>query len=455
MYTTNWLRSAAPALFIASTVLWIRCGHPSNAQSTNQQTAPTAILHSPISSGMQDTIKALSEQYHPWVVSLRRHLHQYPEISGNEQQTQRFIISTLKEIGLNNIQTGLGGGYSVVVDIPGKNPTKDTIAARGDTDALPIVQQSDSEYQSKHKGIMHACGHDAHTANLLGVAKILHTIRDQFEGTVRLIFQPHEEVIPGGAKPLIDAGVLNGCSKVIGLHVDPNIPVSQVGFRANAYMASVDMVHIYLVGKGGHGGSGLHKTLDPVLAQAHLLIALEQIKTHNIDARSSMVLSFGQASGGTAPNVIPDHFEMHGTLRTLDPEVRSKAKKRIQEICDGVSEASGVAINLRIEEGYPVLINDETYTLAMKNASDAYLGDQNVLMLDQWMASEDFSYYGQNIPGCFFRLGVKNETKGIVHGLHTARFDLDEDALLHGTGLMSWLILNSFKPSLFNHSNHR
>lgn len=385
---------------------------------------------------MIQRIQQLATEYHPWVVAHRRHLHQHPELSGEERQTQAYIAGALNSLGIP-YRLGVGGGYSVIADIEGRNPGKKVVALRGDCDALPIFEKNDTPYKSQNQGVMHACGHDAHTSNLLGTGRILWELRHEFEGTVRLIFQPHEEKLPGGAPAIIAGGGLEGVSGIVGLHVDPYIPVGSLGFRPNAYMASVDEIYVTITGKGAHGGASVHQSIDPVMTQAQLLVALSQIKTHNADARIPTVLSFGKVEGGHATNVIPDTVVLWGTFRTVNEEWRAKAHQRMLEIAQGVSLSTGAKIDFVIEKGYPALVNDEALTLAVRSWSAEYAGEAHIQDLDIWMASEDFAYYGAHLPACFLRLGVRNEARGITSGLHTATFDLDEDSLRLGMGILA------------------
>lgn len=399
---------------------------------------------SKIDSKMIERIEQLAGKYHPWVVEIRRHLHAHPELSGQEKETMAYIASILDSLGIS-YQTNVGGLYSVVAEIPGKNPRKKRIVLRADTDALPIFEVNDVPYRSKNDGVSHKCGHDSHSANLLGVARILNELRGEFEGTITLVWQPHEEKLPGGAPALIAAGVLDGASACIGLHVDPNIPVGSIGIKSGEYMASIDELEVTVVGKGAHGGSGVHLSVDPVLAAAHLLVGLEQIKSHNCPATTPMALTFGKIRAGEAPNVIPDTCLLNGTFRTLSDEWRSKAHQRMLEIADGVGKSTGADIRFNIKKGHPVLENHPDITALLENASVRVLGQTKVQRLNVWLASEDFAHYGKVVPSCFFRLGVRNEALGITAGLHTKNFDIDESALKTGVVVMSVAALEILK----------
>lgn len=401
-------------------------------------TKPTTMTAPASESKLLSRIKSLAETHHAWMVDIRRHLHRFPETGGNEKNTQAYIARKLDEIGVP-YTLDVGGGYSVVARIAGRQPGKRRIAFRADTDALPLHEAGVAPYRSQHPGVMHACGHDAHTANLLGFCRIMRDLRDEFEGEIIAVFQPDEERLPGGAVRLIEAGVLNGVDKIIGLHCDPNLNCGAVGIRPGRFMASNDVLKVTIVGRGGHGGSSLHHTVDPIMVQAQLLVALAQIKTHNCDARTPMVLSFGHIEGGNAPNVIPDTVRIEGTFRTVDEDWRKKAKARMREIAAGVAMQTGATIDFQIEDGNPSLHNDPALAQTIKDYAVGYLGESNVADLDIWMASEDFARYGERIPACFFRVGVRNESRGITAGLHTKEFDIDENALKVGAGVFAWI----------------
>lgn len=436
MHTPNWLRFAAPALLFAVTVLWIRCWHLADAQAAEKHKPPTTTFNTQLSTDMTQKVKALSEKYHPWVVGLRRHLHAHPELSGHEQETMAFISKTLTELGIE-YRTMVGGMYSVVAVIEGKNPKKRRIVLRADHDALPIQETNDVPYKSKNAGISHKCGHDGHSANLLGTARILHELRNEWGGTIVCIWEPHEEVLPGGAPSLIEAGVLDGASACIGLHVDPKLNAGTIGLKSGPYMASIDELHVTCVGKGAHGGSSVHESKDPILAQAYLLVALEQLKAHNCNSLTPMALSFGKVVGGEACNIIPDTVRLLGTLRTLDDEWRNRAHTRLLEIAEGVSKMTGVSIDFHIKKGHPVVVNDPDITTVVKNAAIEMIGAEQVINLREWLASESFAHYGKVVPSVFIRLGVRNEARGMTHGLHTALFDIEEEAFKTGMQVMT------------------
>lgn len=393
---------------------------------------------------VKDKIKALAKAYKSEFIANRRHLHAYPELSFQEFQTATFVEEKLKSIGITQMEKKAGTGWVALIE--GKNPRTKIIALRGDMDALPIVEQNEVPYKSTHPGVMHACGHDVHTASLLGAAKILHEIKDDFEGTVKLIFQPGEELIPGGASLMIKDKALENPkpSGIIGQHVMPLIPVGKVGFRKGMYMASADELYITVKGKGGHGA--MPETLvDPVLIASHMIVALQQVVSRNASPKIPSVLSFGRVEALGATNVIPNEVKIQGTFRTLNEDWRAKAHKHMVQIAKGIVEGMGGEVDFEVRKGYPFLKNAEGLTGRAQDSAVEYLGAENVLDLDIWMASEDFSYYTQEIDGCFYRLGTRNEAKGIMSGVHTPTFDIDEDAMEIGAGLMAYIAVNELK----------
>jgi amidohydrolase len=390
---------------------------------------------------VKDKIKKLAASYKGEFIANRRHLHANPELSFEEFKTCSFVESQLKSFGILEIEIKANTG--IVALIRGKNPDRKTIALRGDMDALPIQEQNDVPYKSTNSGVMHACGHDVHTASLLGVAKILNEVKDEFEGTVKLIFQPGEELIPGGAFLMIKDKVLENPkpSGIIGQHVMPLIPVGKVGFRKGMYMASADELYITVKGKGGHGA--MPETLvDPVLITAHMIVALQQVVSRNASPKIPSVLSFGRIEALGATNIIPNEVKIQGTFRTLDEDWRASAHLKMVKIAKGIVEGMGGEVDFEVRRGYPFLKNDPELTDRAQQAAISFLGADNVVDLDIWMAAEDFSYYTQEIEGCFYRLGTRNEEKGITAGVHTPTFDIDEDALEVGAGLMAWLAVS-------------
>lgn len=387
---------------------------------------------------LKEKIRQLAENYHSEIISIRRHLHMHPELSFHEFETAKFVEENLSRIGINNHRRMASTG--IVATIEGKNPSKKTVALRGDMDALPITETNAVEYKSKNNGVMHACGHDVHTSSLLGAAKILNEIRNEFEGTVKLIFQPGEEKLPGGASLMIKEGVLESPkpASVIGQHVMPLIDTGKVGFRSGVYMASTDEIYVTVYGKGGHGAMP-HLNIDPVLITSHMIVGLQQIVSRNANPIIPSVLSFGKVIAEGATNVIPDSVYIEGTFRTLDEKWRDEAHIKIKQLAKSICEGMGGRCDFNIVKGYPALINNPALTASSKRHAVDYLGSENVLDLDIWMAAEDFSFYSQKTDACFYRLGTRNEKRGIVSSVHTSTFDIDELALQTGMGLMAYI----------------
>lgn len=393
---------------------------------------------------LKDKIKTLAKAYKEEIIQTRRHLHTHPELSFQEFKTAGFVKERLVEIGITQIESKADTGWSALIE--GRNPQKQVLALRADMDALPIIEANDVPYKSQTPGVMHACGHDAHTASLLGAAKILYELKNEFEGTIKLIFQPGEEVAPGGASLMIRDRVLENPrpAGIIGQHVMPFIPVGKVGFRPGIYMASADELYITVKGKGGHAAMP-EMLIDPVLIAAHLIVALQQVVSRAASPKIPSVLSFGRVEALGATNVIPNEVKIQGTFRTLDEPWRAKAHQKMLQIAHGIVEGMGAELNFEIRKGYPFLKNDPEMTARAKEAAQEYLGADNVLDLDIWMAAEDFAYYSQEVDGCFYRLGTRNEEKGIISGVHTPTFDIDEDALEIGAGLMAWLAVSELQ----------
>ena len=393
-----------------------------------------------MSNHLLDKIQSLSSTYLNDTITTRRHLHMHPELSFHEYNTSEFVWGELEKIGITDKKKMAGTG--IVALVKGKNPDKKTVALRADMDALPIVESNDVPYKSKNEGVMHACGHDAHTASLLGAARILNEIKDGFEGTIKLIFQPGEEKLPGGASMMISEGVLNNPAPagIIGQHVMPLIDAGQVGFRSGIYMASTDELYIRVKGKGGHGAMP-HLNIDPVMIASHMMVALQQIVSRNANPIMPSVLSFGKVIANGATNVIPNEVYIEGTFRTLDEKWRSDAHEKILHMATAIVEGMGGKVEFEIRRGYPALVNNPELTSSTRKAAEVYLGKENVLDLDIWMAAEDFAFYSQQTKACFYRLGTRNESRGITSSVHTPTFDIEEKSLEIGTGLMAWLAL--------------
>ncbi len=394
--------------------------------------------------GLRKKIKEYSANYLDDIIVIRRHIHQYPELSNEEYQTSDFIAGKLKEFGIPFKQGIYKTG--VVGLIKGRYPEKKTVALRADMDALPVTEKNNVKYKSHNHGIMHACGHDVHAASLLGTAKIINQLKDEFEGTVKLIFQPAEEKIPGGAKFMIEEGVLKNPSvqSIIGQHVFPEIEAGTAGFKTGMYMASTDEVSFVVRGKGGHAAMP-DLLVDPVLVASSIIVSLQQLVSRNANYNIPTVLSFGRFQADGSYNVIPDKVFVRGTFRTFNEEWRAEAHRLIERIAQNVAEASGATCEVFINKGYPYLVNDDVVTENALRSAEQYLGPENIINLNLRMTAEDFSYYSQEIPGCFYRLGTGNKKEGITSNLHTATFDVDERSLEIGMGLMAWITLNELR----------
>jgi len=387
-----------------------------------------------------DRIKELANQYSTEVVEMRHHLHAHPELSFQEYETSRFVVEKLKSFGLNPIDGVAGTGVTVV--IKGKDPEKNMIALRADMDALPIQETNDVPYKSKNNGVMHACGHDVHTSSLLGTAKILSTLSDQFSGSIKLIFQPGEEKFPGGASLMIKEGVLKNPepSGIIGQHVMPFIDAGKVGFREGMYMASADELYMTVKGKGGHAAMPEYN-IDPVVITSQIILGLQQIVSRRASPKLPSVVSFGKVIANGATNVIPDEVYVEGTFRTLNEEWRNKAHILMKDMAEGMAKSMGGSCDFEVKKGYPFLENEPNITRRARSYAEEFLGKENVEDLDIWMAGEDFAFYTHEVDGCFYRLGTRNEERGITSSVHTSTFDIDESALETGIGLMSWIAL--------------
>lgn len=393
-----------------------------------------------MNSNLIDSIKNLSKINNKNIVDIRHHLHANPELSFQEFETSKYVKIALENIGISKIEHKADTGLVALIE--GKNPSVKTIALRADMDALPIKELNNVAYKSKNEGVMHACGHDVHTSCLLGAAQILFSLRNEFEGTIKLIFQPGEEKLPGGASMMINEGVLKNpdASAIIGQHVMPLIPVGKVGFKSGLYMASTDELYVKVIGKGGHGAMP-QLNIDPVVIAAQIIISLQQIVSRMSSPIIPSVLSFGKVIANGATNVIPNEVTMEGTFRTLNEKWRLKAHDKMVKMATMIAESMGGKCEFEVRKGYPFLHNDETLTAKAKQHAIEFLGPENVIDLDIWMAAEDFAYYSQIIPACFYRLGTRNEEKGIVSSVHTPTFDIDENALEIGSGLMAYLAI--------------
>jgi hippurate hydrolase len=382
-------------------------------------------------------IKDLAKDLAPEFIEIRHHLHAHPELSYQEFETSRFVQEKLTSY---NIPFQVKANTGVIGIIEGKNPSSRVIALRGDMDALPIVEENDIPYKSTKPGIMHACGHDVHTTCLLGASKILSQTKDEWEGTVKLIFQPGEEKNPGGASLLIKEKVLESPKPeaIFALHVNPQLEVGNLSFRAGKVMASADEIYMTIRSKGGHAAAP-HLTADTILIASHLIVALQQVISRNCDPLSPSVLSITSFQGGYTTNVIPSEVKLMGTFRAMDEKWRFKAHDIIRKLSTELVHSMGAEIDVHIDVGYPTVYNNEDLNNSARKIAESYLGAEKVGETEIRMGAEDFGYYSQQIPGCFFRLGTANAAKGIISGVHTPKFNIDESAIETGIGIMATL----------------
>lgn len=376
------------------------------------------------------------------VKGYREFMHKYPELSYQEMNTMNFVSEKLTELGIPH-QTQVGG-TGVVGIIKGEHHAENQqcIGLRADLDALPIHEENEVAYRSTVDGVMHACGHDVHTSILLGVAEILNEIKDSLPNPIKLIFQPGEEQNPGGATLMIKDGVLENptVKELYALHVFPEMEVGKVGFREGVYMASSDEIHVEIDGKGGHGATP-HKTIDPILIGATIVTSIQQIVSRRCDPIIPSVLSFGHFEGLGATNVIPSKVILKGTFRTLNESWRAEALELIEQQIKMIAVSLGGKATVRISKGYPYLENNPEITRALKTKAIELLGKEQVEDLPIRMTSEDFAFYSQQKPVCFLRLGVRNEEKGIIYGVHHPKFDIDPASLLVGMRVISMAVI--------------
>lgn len=390
-----------------------------------------------MSESIQQQIKKLAKKYAPEFISIRHHLHANPELSYQEFETSKFIQQQLTAL---NIPFEIKATTGVIGLLKGKNPEKRVVALRADMDALPITEQNDIPYKSTNPGVMHACGHDVHSSCLLGAAKILSELKHEWEGTVKLIFQPGEEKNPGGASILIKEGVLENPvpKNIFGMHVHTTLEKGKLSFRSGMVMASADEIYITIKGNGGHAASP-HLTADTILIASNLIVSLQQLISRNNSPFNPSVLSITSIHGGNTTNVIPSEVKLMGTFRAMNEEWRYKAHELIKNMATQIVQSMGAEIDLKIDIGYPSVLNNEALTVAATKTAESFIGEENVEETELRMGAEDFAFYSHKIPGCFFRLGTANISKGITAGVHTPKFNIDEDAIEIGMGMMALL----------------
>lgn len=378
----------------------------------------------------------------PGVIADRRHLHEHPELAFQEYETSKFVTDRLASLGVEEIRTGIGGTGVTGLIHGGKGSGK-VVMVRADMDALPIIEENDVDYKSTKPGVMHACGHDAHTAMLLGLTRLLVSRKDEFAGTVKVLFQPAEEVPPGGAIAMIKDGALEDphVDAVLGLHVSSELPAGMIGMRNGAGSASSDRFRVTIQGKGGHAASP-HETVDPIVIGAQIVQAFQTLVSRETDPVESAVVSTTAFIGGEAFNVIPDTVELRGTVRTLSQEVREQMETRLIALAEGVGKAGGAEVQVDFIRGYPGIVNDPEMTAIVRQAAIDAVGADQVIDSPIGMGGEDFSYFSLERPGCFFNVGTRNEARGIVWGHHHPRFDVEEEGMAAGIATMGGAVLH-------------
>ncbi|HEV2527106.1 MAG TPA: amidohydrolase [Thermomicrobiales bacterium] len=393
------------------------------------------------------TIHAAVDEIQPGLVADRRHLHEHPELGMQETETAKFVAARLQQLGLEEIRTGIAN-TGITALIRGTNPdgpgAGKVVLLRADMDALPILEENQVDYVSQNPGVMHACGHDAHTTMLMGTARILMGMRDQFAGTVKVLFQPAEEG-PGGAEPMIAEGVMENptVNAAFGIHVAADLPAGQVKVASGPRSAAADSLRLTIQGKGAHGAAP-HLGIDPIVIGAEIINALQTIVSRNVDPLERAVITVGALHAGVAPNVIPDTAEMRATIRSFNPEVRDLLAKRIPEVCEGIAAAMGASVTIDYKFGYPPLINNGEMAALVKRAAADVLGPDNVHEATPGMGAEDMAYFLNMVPGCFYNVGVRNEERGITWGAHHPKFDIDEDSLGVGVKVMTSVVMRYF-----------
>ena len=396
----------------------------------------------------KDTIIGLSDKYFNETVSFRRYFHQHPELSKKEKETSAFICKKLDEWGIgynNNIY-----GYGIFGFIDGKEPHTRCIALRADMDALPIMEETNLECKSVNEGVMHACGHDLHMSALLGTIKILNELRDSFCGRIMFIFQPSEEEYPGGAVSMIKAGIFNEVKPeaVLAFHCTPELPCGRVAVREGKMMASTDEIYIKIIGKGGHGATP-HLDVDPVVAACHVVTALQTIVSRNANPTMPTTFSVGRFIAEGRTNIIPDEVNMDCIIRTFDVAWRKKCHALIKRISENTAAAFGCVADVFVDHGYPFVYNNPELTQFVVRTLKEVLGEDEVQNADMRMTAEDFAYFGQVVPACYFRLGTHIEGED-VYNLHSSRFNANEEALRYAMQSEVYLVLKFLEGKSFS-----
>ena len=387
---------------------------------------------------MKSHIQQLTSECNDYVVNCYHHLHAHPELSFHEFETAMFIQTELNKMNIP-FRAGIGE-TGILGKIEGRNPGKKVIALRTDMDALPVCETVDLPWKSTNKNVMHACGHDAHTACLLGAAKILQQLKNDFEGTILLIFQPGEEKAPGGARLMLEDGLFDEVEPeiILAQHVSVDFPTGTMAFLSGKIMASADEIHLKIHGKGGHGALP-HLCNDTVLAASQTIVALQQVRSRLCHPLTPMVLTFGKLIADGATNVIPHEVLLSGTFRTFDEKWRTEAKEHIRRIINETCAANGCTVDIDIPDGYPCVVNDEEITSKAQSFAAEWIGEDKIRSLETRMTSEDFGFFTQEYPCSFFRFGVRGEINANTGGLHSSTFQIDDKALQTGMGGMAWL----------------
>jgi hippurate hydrolase len=412
---------------------------PSFSMMTNYERSKiTTFVLSNQQETMKKRIQELCQQNSGFVIDWYHYLHAHPELSYHEFGTAQFVQDELSKMGIP-FRAGIGG-TGILGRIKGKNPDKKIIALRADMDALPLCEEVDIPWKSTHENVMHACGHDAHTACLIGAAKILNEIKNEFEGTILLIFQPGEEKAPGGARLMLEDGLFDESVPeiILAQHVSVDYPTGTMGFLSDKIMASADEIHVKIHGKGGHGALP-HLINDTVLAASQTIVSLQQVPSRLCHPLTPMVLTFGKLIADGATNIIPHEVVLAGTFRTIDEQWRAEAKNHICRIITETCAAYGCTAEIEIPDGYPCVINNPNVTQKACEFATEWIGEENIRTLEMRMTSEDFGFFTQHYPCSFFRFGVKGEINANTGGLHSSTFRIDEKALQTGTGGMAWL----------------